>query len=88
MTTSQQDRSDQIAALYTTFAARLITLVAARIRAPRAIIEDACAMAWETLLTRTHVRLERDGVQGARLGLAVVVGVQGAAGTLALGVAQ
>ncbi|MDQ3343535.1 MAG: RNA polymerase sigma factor [Actinomycetota bacterium] len=63
MTTSQQDRSDQIAALYTTFAARLVALVATHIRAPRDTIEDACAFAWETLLTRTHVRLERDGVR-------------------------
>jgi RNA polymerase sigma factor (sigma-70 family) len=64
MTANQQHRSDQIAALYTTFAARLVALVAARIRAPRDTIEDACAMAWETLLTRTHVSLQRDSVRG------------------------
>jgi RNA polymerase sigma factor (sigma-70 family) len=64
MTTNQQDRSDQIAALYRVYAARLVALVSARIRAPRAIIEDACAMAWETLLTRTHVRLQHDSARG------------------------
>lgn len=64
MTANQQDRSDQIATLYGIYAARLIALVSARIRAPRAIIEDACAMAWETLLTRTHVHLQRDSVRG------------------------
>jgi RNA polymerase sigma factor (sigma-70 family) len=64
MTTSQQDRSDQIADLYNVYAARLVALVSARIRAPSAIIEDACAMAWETLLTRTHVSLQRDSVRG------------------------
>jgi RNA polymerase sigma factor (sigma-70 family) len=63
MTTNQQDRSDQIAALYGVYAARLVALVTARIRAAPSS-KDACAMAWETLLTRTHVQVERDSARG------------------------
>lgn len=59
MPTTTTHRAQQIADLYTAYAARLVTLVGARIRAPRDTIEDACAMAWETLLTRTHVSLDR-----------------------------
>ncbi len=48
-------RNDQIALLYRHHAAQLRRMVASRVRAPRAVIDDACQTAWTRLCARVDV---------------------------------
>ncbi len=61
-TVTTVDRSAQIAALYARHADRLHRLVASRVHAPDATIEDACQNAWAILLRRPHITLDERGI--------------------------
>ena len=63
MTTMTQDRAAAIATFYAEHAAAIERIVASRVNGASAeMIEDACHIAWVTLLRRPDVRLGDDGV--------------------------
>ena len=57
-------RNDRIALLYRQHAARLRRMVASRVRAPRAVIDDACQTAWSRLCARVDVDIEAPTLVG------------------------
>lgn len=56
-----RSRRDEVADYFTQNAGRLEQGVAAKVIAPRATIEDACAYAWCELVRREDIRLTREG---------------------------
>jgi RNA polymerase sigma factor (sigma-70 family) len=64
-------RNDRIALLYRHHAAQLRRMVASRVKAPRAVIEDACQTAWMRLCARIDVDAEAPTVVGWLLTTAV-----------------
>ncbi len=59
-----QNRSHQLAALYTEHHATLQRHIAHRVNAPRALIEDACQTAWTRLAARHDIAIATDHARG------------------------
>ena len=57
-------RNDRIALLYRHHAAQLRRMVASRVTAPRAVIDDACQTAWTRLCARVDIDAEAPTVVG------------------------
>lgn len=58
MPAAQPSRNEQITALFTTQQNTLLGRVRAKVNADLAVAEDACAFAWQQLITHPHIRVD------------------------------